>query len=765
MNKSFLTAILFFIILAGYAQKSVISIAGQPVNTETLQIVMPLTPTEAERKAAGELQKYLRILTGTMIPVVDESSKMRTAEFVIGLTNRTPDQQAVASLSPDGFILQTRGARVLIEGGTHKGALYGVYELLEKQLGCHFWAPGAETIPAGNNISIPAVYFRDQPAFNSREVYYAGMDEQDFTDKMRCDRHAWKGGEDWGLWVHTMFTLVPPDLYFDKHPEYFALMGGKRTKTQLCLSNPDVLKITIRELGKRMKENPEKKYWSVSQMDTFGYCECDECRTLSGWGDPDGVGGPRQGGGTPSGSLISFVNKVAAAFPDKIISTLAYQYSRQAPANIKPAANVNIMLCTIECDRSKPLDADTSAGSFFHDLRAWSAISNDILVWDYVIQFTNMIAPFPNIPVLQPNLQLFRKYGVSSVFEQGCHGTYSELQELRQYLLAKLLWNPDYDADSLTRNFLDGYYGAAGVFIDRYLKEAEHALQHSGEPLLLYSSPMQETGSFLHPENIEVYNRLFDQAEKAVAGDSLLTSRVRKARLPLRYAILEISKKYITGPDGFLEPHGAKMEVKPSVKDQLDLFVNQANEYGVKTISEHKLTPDKYHEATMQFFSNAYMSHAAKGKSYMLSANPDPKYSAGGNGALTDGKRGSANYFVLWQGFEGVDLSAVVYLGKLTRVNYAGAEFLQNTASWIFFPKSLKISTSKDGLKYTQVAVFDNLTSEDPESIREFGKIFRAADARYVRYEMRAEKVCPDWHIGHGGKAWLFLDELVVDKR
>jgi hypothetical protein len=224
-----------------------------------------------------------------------------------------------------------------------------------------------------------------------------------------------------------MFSLVPPDQYFNDHPEYYALMAGKRSKTQLCLTNPDDLKIVIEELGKRMREKPQAKYWSVSQMDTYGYCECDQCKAIN------------EREGSPSGSLIEFVNKVAQAFPDKIISTLAYQYSRSAPKFVKPASNVNIMLCTIECDRNRPLEADTAPGSFLHDLQNWSKIANDILVWDYVIQFTNMIAPFPNFPVLQPNIRLFKKYGVTSVFEQGCHGTYSEFQELRQYMLAKLL--------------------------------------------------------------------------------------------------------------------------------------------------------------------------------------------------------------------------------------------------------------------------------------------------------------------------------------
>jgi hypothetical protein len=550
-----------------------------------------------------------------------------------------------------------------------------------------------------------------------------------------------------------MFRLVPPETYFETHPEYYALMAGQRTTTQLCLTNPDVYNITVESLKKLMAEQPEKRYWSVSQMDNYGACECENCRAID------------EREGTKAGSMIHFVNRVAGAFPDKVISTLAYQYTRKAPSHLKPAPNVNIMLCTIECDRSKPLLADTLPGAFIHDLKAWSAISGDILVWDYVIQFTNMIAPFPNLPVLQPNLQLFKKYGVTAVFEQGCRGTYSENQELRQYLLAKLLWNPDLNIDSLKQQFMTGYFGAAAPFIDRYLAKMEKSLQQSKEMLWIYSSPMQETNSFLSPGNLREFTQLFDDAEKVVETDSMLLARVQKARLPLRYAILEIRKRFITGPDGFLEQSGNKLVMINSLGSELDTFVNQANRFGVITIHEKGQTPDAYRQASMDFFKNAFYEHPAMGKSYQLSVQPAAKYSAEGVGTLTDGKRGSPNYFVLWQGFEGIDLTAVVDLGHEMEFNYAGAEFLQELASWIFFPKEVKVSASVDNNAFSTVFSVDSLAVSDPVLIREVGKVFSPRKARYVKFEITGEKICPAWHIGHGGKSWFFIDELIVDQR
>jgi hypothetical protein len=145
-----------------------------------------------------------------------------------------------------------------------------------------------------------------------------------------------------------------------------------------------------------------------------------------------------------------------------------------------------------------------------------------------------------------------------------------------------------------------------------------------------------------------------------------------------------------------------------------------------------------------------------------LEKQPAAKYPAEGPGSLTDGKRGSANYYVLWQGFEENDLAAVVDLGMTVGITYVGAEFLQDLASWIFYPERLVISVSDDGKAYREVASFDSLSFPDPVLIRETGRSIPATGARYVKFFAQNKGKCPAWHIGHGGKAWLFADELIV---
>ncbi|GIT74783.1 MAG: hypothetical protein Ct9H300mP29_7770 [Candidatus Neomarinimicrobiota bacterium] len=140
----------------------------------------------------------------------------------------------------------------------------------------------------------------------------------------------------------TFDDLIPPEKYFNEHPEYFSLNNGVRSsKTQLCLSNPNVLDLVILHLKELISKNPLANHWSISQNDTYGPCECSGCENID-----------NQYGGVPSGSIIHFVNQVAERFPNKVISTLAYQYSRKAPkGKFKTRENVNIVLCTIELNR------------------------------------------------------------------------------------------------------------------------------------------------------------------------------------------------------------------------------------------------------------------------------------------------------------------------------------------------------------------------------------------------------------------------------
>ncbi len=246
---------------------------------------------------------------------------------------------------------------------------------------------------------------------------------------------------------------------------------------------------------------PETDIISVSQDDNTHYCMCEQCAAID------------EEEGSPSGSMIRFVNAVAEEFPDKTISTPAYQYTRK-PCQTRPASNVLITLCSIECDRSKPIEEGCS--DFANDLKGWKELTENIRIWDYTTQFTNFMAPFPNLHTLSPNIRLFRDSHAKWIFEQHSHQP-SELFELRSYLTAQLLWNPDQDADQIITNFSEAYYQEAAPFILEYIHTIHEEIQKVPDFFLfLYGDPSQGFDSFLRPELLNSYDQLFSQAEEAV---------------------------------------------------------------------------------------------------------------------------------------------------------------------------------------------------------------------------------------------------------
>ncbi len=148
-----------------------------------------------------------------------------------------------------------------------------------------------------------------------------------------------------------------------------------------------------------------------------------------------------------------------------------------------------------------------------------------------------------------------------------------------------------------------------------------------------------------------------------------------------------------------------------------------------------------------------------------LSKQYSEKYTAGGISGLNDGIRGSYEFADgRWQGYEGVDFEATIDLGKVTPVSTVWAGFMQQQGSWIFMPLRVDFSVSSDGEHFTKVASVTNKLDERFEGtmIRDFTAKTGKREARYIRVHAVNRGVCPSWHAGAGGKAWIFVDEVGV---
>lgn len=712
-------------------------------------IVLAKNASASDRLAAVELQRYLKSISGANV-LIGSTAKRGSTVWLgsAGHSDGCPKQIDWEALGDDGFTIRADGKTLVIAGGREKGTLYGVYSFLESYLGCRKFSPPVEAIPREKTISIPRIEDTQIPRFTFRDAH--------FTDSSYVAWHKLDNHRDlFGLYVHTFARLVPPEVYFKDHPEYFTkLAAGRVPDAQLCLTNPDVFRIVVERLREHMKAEPEKIYWSVSQNDTFSTCECDACRAI------DSVEG------SPSGSLLTFVNKVAEQFPDKVISTLAYQYTRSAPKHIKPRENVNIMLCSIECNRSRPLETDSLSASFRKDVETWTSLTKNIYVWDYVVQFRNLISPFPNLRVLQPNIQYFAKNGITQIFEQGAGSMPNEFKELRTYLIAKLLWNPDINVDSVMNDFLSGYYGRAAPFLRQYINIMHDSLAGSGKELGIYGFPLPSTTGFLSPACMDIYTELFDSAEQAVQKNPELLQRVQNARLPLQFATLEQAKLNGTGSQGFFEQApGDNWVARSAMRDLLDLFVTRCKAFNITTLNEQGVTPDKYLAGTERYIQTSMKKNFALFKSVSVTFPASKKYHEGDESALTDGLRGLDDYHLNWVGFHGVDMEATIDLGTRTSIRKMEAGFLQDINAWIFLPESVEISVSDDGQIFERRLQIMKAIPQNRRGVWSvpFTAEFAPIEARYVRIKAVNIKTCPGWHKGAGQPCWVFADEIILE--
>ncbi len=132
---------------------------------------------------------------------------------------------------------------------------------------------------------------------------------------------------------------------------------------------------------------------------------------------------------------------------------------------------------------------------------------------------------------------------------------------------------------------------------------------------------------------------------------------------------------------------------------------------------------------------------------------------------MIDFIRGPLNYRTgAWQGYEGVDVNAVVDLGKIQLIDKLETGFLQDVGSWIFMPLEVQYYVSNDGKDFQHVGTVKNGVSHRMlgVNLQNFTLNF-STKTRYVKVIAKNQGNCPNWHVGEGNPAWIFADEIVIE--
>ncbi len=466
--------------------------------------------SHVDLEAGTLLQKELKKTIGSTLPVCIRA--VRNQKLI--LFTPVPDSPQ------DGLTIAVRDGNLYLWSAVK--LTDAVYQFLTKWIGWRYLCADAAILHDGD-VNLPEG-FSDHfvPPFEYRHIDWICAQDPEW---MRAN-HVNHRDNKWVGFVHTLARLSE---------------RGDQT-TQPCLSDPEVLATVKKNVRKILAEHPDCKILSVSQNDNMNPCKCPKCLAT----DAEE--------GSPAGTLLRFVNAVAddirEDYPHVAVETLAYQYTRKAPAITRPHDNVIVRLCSIECCFSHDLgDASCEAnGAFIHDITEWSKICNRLYIWDYVTDFSYYIPPFPNFRVLRSNMEFFARHHVVGMYPEGNYQSNSgEFAELRAYLLAQCMWNPYMTEDEYQAaidDFCTGYYGAGGVYVKKFLDFICDASRD--RHFNIWTPPFGIIPEEVYRTHFKTIEDWWNAAEAAAENDRYL-ERITKSRLQWTYVKLMLYPDPVEG--------------------------------------------------------------------------------------------------------------------------------------------------------------------------------------------------------------------------
>lgn len=513
--------------------------------------------TEAETYAAQELADYLGKITGATFPVVQENTAPTARRIFVGWTDFAAKQNIdAAQLGEEEWIIRTVESDLVIAGGRPRGTLYGVYALLERELGCHWLDQNTEMVPNVPHLRIDELDRRGKPAFWFRSIYTAFETDlakrAAFAARNMANSPGPGGlGAKHGFQVnygspggcHT-FAAYAQNFPAD-HPEYLSMNAqGKRVGAKdgsgpggICLMHPEVRKLVQANLrayiakdrasaakGKR----PAPRVYDISQNDNHWMCQCPDCKAMS------------QREGSESGPVVDFINAIAdgirAEYSDVYVMTFAYSITEKPPKTLRLRDNVVIRIAELNAEWGRASDlfhpiTHPVNKAQFERLQGWSKVAKHIAEWDYWIQYSpndKFPTPYASVSCLQPDLETFHRHGVSNVFVECESAETTSFFALKCWLGYQLMQDPYRPAEPLIQTFMDGYYGAAGAKMREYLKLMEDNIAASDANLSkmkCYARPYLTLPFFLSCE------RVLDEAEELCASDARTLLHVHRERL------------------------------------------------------------------------------------------------------------------------------------------------------------------------------------------------------------------------------------------
>ena len=487
-----------------------------------------------EFHAAEELAKHLGQISGASFePFAHDANPAAGPLLVIGRDNALTSQLCpdipYDKLGDDGFVIRTVGPHIVIAGNTPRGTLYGVYWLLDRLLGVRWFSPSYTFVPSQKKLALKTPTELQVPRYIHREIFAQDGDDEPFR------AHNLLNGKS----HHRMAQHSPPGLnswskqWPDEGHNFHRVVSKKELHAggQLAMMSDDVRRIAAEHFSARAEKGKPSQY-----AEYFGLSQED-----SGWGpDPASQAFAKSHGGNLSAPTIDMIldvaNRVRQKHPEAKFSTLAYQWSFSPPRNMSIPDHVLMVLAPIHANFSQPYSGPGNR-AIGEDIKGWAQIAKNITIWDYITNFGAYTQPYPNLEGMFGSIQWLASFpSIKGYFAQGSMSSLgAEFACLRQWVGARLLWDPSQDWQKLVDEFVKGFYGDAAPYISEYIALIHESAKKTGAKLPL-KTPV--TSPFLSFEVMRKEDELLAKAEQAVADKPGFLRRVKTARIGVDIVIL-----------------------------------------------------------------------------------------------------------------------------------------------------------------------------------------------------------------------------------
>ncbi len=467
--------------------------------------------------AVRELRDCLNKISGADFP---QTTKEEGPRIVVCVDSALGD--------PDQVAISTRDGNLYLAGGSSASTLHAVYLFLQKELGVRWFWPGTdgEFIQKKQSWNLSELNYSFQPPIKYRGFHLCGSwrDVDNFRVWMarnfiNIHRHGDSRYNALGFYnMHSSHSANLPKSVYEKHPEYFAEINGKRYVNQICFSNPEVDKLVLEKYIELIESRAGMEILSIFPNDNNDYCMCPQCAAK-------GV----------TTAWFDFYNRLTdslkAKYPKLKFATIAYQDYQKVPANpvrnsefveYATYARCNIHTFNGKCERNNEL---------LKGLEKWNATG--IPMGNYGYEFDifrdSIFLPFFSMidDAIKTSLKLKHIAVITEVPLIPKDGpdidSFAVRNRLVLYLYAQLLWNPQARMTDLLNDWCQNIYSEAAEPMHQYFMTMDHYWSAMPKDRSILGVSAEIARDFLSPE---LQRKAQDLLAKAGSGPHVEHERI-----------------------------------------------------------------------------------------------------------------------------------------------------------------------------------------------------------------------------------------------